>query len=384
MGPLLRGFQQRFQIPEVFSKGHHKAVRGSLRQSLLEQAEAFVLSAQPGIGCRHLDPQMQGHKVIVKGLAHGQQSRAAAQHPGPFSLCQIHLIFDQPDHGLAGSKGVHGIHAVGGVHLRNAARLPPQGVIIGADGVEQIAPCHIVLPEHLFPPYFQRDPGRVWPAEGQPPRQKITAEGHVGLTIALDLCIGTLQQDLCIVKTPLLQIRFCPHDGFRPHAVPVGDLIIVGHTLIHLRQLPVQLTGLTVEHHQHRGRAEGPSAAVLDADCRVGHLCTGAAVQAAHGRDIIVHKKAQDQVALSQKTAFFFLGPLWMLCHRGQQKLLQLHHFGDLPPVEHTAHQYQNGKRVPLERFRRAAPQPFQQLCWVKRGQQDPGIPFDDLQVTAQ
>ena len=237
-----------------------------------------------------------------------------------------------------------------------------------------------MLPEHLFPPYFQRDPGRVGPAEGQPPRQKITAEGHVGLTVALDLCIGTLQQDLRVVEPPLLQICFCPHDGLRSHAVPVGDLIIVGHTFIHLRQLPVQLTGLTVEHHQHRGRAEGPPTAVLDADGRVGHLRTGAAVQAAHGRDIVVHEKAQDQVALSQKAAFFFLRPLRMLCHRGQQKLLQLHHFRDLPPVEHTAHQYQNGKGVPLERFHRTAPQPFQQLCRVEGRQQDPGIPFDDLQ----
>ena len=140
MGPFLRCFQQRFQIPEIFCKGDDKAVRGGLRQSLLEQAETFVLSAQPGIGCRHLDPQMQGHKVIVKGFAQGQQPRAAAQHPGPFSLCQIHLIFDQPDHGFAGSEGVYSIHAVGGVHLRDAACLPPQGVGIGADGVEQIAP----------------------------------------------------------------------------------------------------------------------------------------------------------------------------------------------------------------------------------------------------
>lgn len=55
MGPFLRCFQQRFQIPEIFCKGDDKAVRGGLRQSLLEQAETFVLSAQPGIGCRHLD-----------------------------------------------------------------------------------------------------------------------------------------------------------------------------------------------------------------------------------------------------------------------------------------------------------------------------------------
>ena len=96
--------------------------------------------------------------------------------------------------------------------------------------------------------------------------------------------------------------------------------------------------------------------------------------------DIVVHEKAQDQVALSQKAAFFFLRPLRMLCHRGQQKLLQLHHFRDLPPVEHTAHQHQNGKGVPLERFHRTAPQPFQQLCRVKGGQQDPGIPLNDLQ----
>ena len=69
-----------------------------------------------------------------------------------------------------------------------------------------------------------------------------------------------------------------------------------------------------------------------------------------------------------------------MLCHRVQQKLLQLHHFGDLPPVEHTAHQHQNGKGVLLEGLHRAVPQPFQQFRRVKSGQQDPRIPFDDLQ----
>ena len=39
--------------------------------------------------------------------------------------------------------------------------------------------------------------------QGEPPRQKITAQGHVLLPVALDLGIGTFQFDMCVRETTL-------------------------------------------------------------------------------------------------------------------------------------------------------------------------------------
>ena len=109
--------------------------------------------------------------------------------------------------------------------------------------------------------------------------------------------------DVGIRKAALHQGGLPGHDGLRPLAVALGDLIVVGHTFVHLGQLPVQGSVLAVEHHQHRGGAKGPAAAVLDADGRAGHLGAGAAVQAAHGADVVVHQKAHDKVALPQQVS---------------------------------------------------------------------------------
>ena len=84
------------------------------------------------------------------------------------------------------------------------------------------------------------------------------------------------------------------------------DLIVMRHTLVHLGKLTLQFSRCPVKHHQHRRRPECPAATILDTDCKPGHLATGAAVQAAHGPDIIVTQEAHDQVALSKQVAPFF------------------------------------------------------------------------------
>ena len=67
-----------------------------------------------------------------------------------------------------------------------------------------------------------------------------------------------------------------------------------------------------------------------------------------------------------------------MLGHGGFQQGLQLHHFGDLLPGEHPAHQHQNGQRVALQRFHRAAVQPLQQLGGAEGGKHIPRVRLDD------
>ena len=165
--------------------------------------------------------------------------------------------------------------------------------------------------------------------------------------------------------------RLRPHNRLRTLSVTVGDPVIVRHALVHLSQLAYQLPRRTVEHHQHGRRAEGPAAAVPDADGLVGHLRAGTAVQAAHGADVVVAQKAHDEVALAQQIASFLLRHLRMLPDGGKQNALQLHHFGDIPPVEHAAHEHQQRRRVPLQRGNRALRQRFQHSIGGNRGQQN-------------
>ena len=109
-------------------------------------------------------------------------------------------------------------------------------------------------------------------------------------------------------ETALHERRLRPHDGFRALSVVARDLIVMGHTLIHLGKLALQLPRRTIEHHQNGRRAESPAAAVLDTDGRAGHLAAGAAVQAAHGADVIVAEKTQNEVAFAQQVAALLLG----------------------------------------------------------------------------
>ena len=137
----------------------------------------------------------------------------------------------------------------------------------------------------------------------EPPRQKVAAECHVDLPVVLDLRIGTFQFDMRIGETALTEQGLRAHDGFRTLSVVVGDLIVMGHTLVHLGKLAFEFSRCAVEHHQNGRRAEGPAAAILDADGGAGHLRAGAAVQAAHGADIVVAEEAHDQVTFPQQVA---------------------------------------------------------------------------------
>ena len=116
----------------------------------------------------------------------------------------------------------------------------------------------------------------------------------------------------------------------------------------YLGKLAFEFSRRAVEHHQNGRRAKGPAAAGLDADGRAGHLAAGAAVQAAHGADVIVAEETHNEVALAQQVAAFFLGQLRVFFDGSQQQCLQLQHLRNLTPCEHPAHQHQNGKGTGL------------------------------------
>ena len=103
-------------------------------------------------------------------------------------------------------------------------------------------------------------------------------------------------------------------------------------------------------------------------------------MQTAHGTDVVIAEKAQNEVALSQQVAALFFGQLRMLLDGRQQQGLQLHHFRNLPPCEHAAHQHQNGEGVGLERFGGAFVQRFQYVLRLERGEQNARIAADDAQ----
>ena len=86
--------------------------------------------------------------------------------------------------------------------------------------------------------------------QGKPPCEEVTAKRHVHLPVPLDLRIGVFQLDVRVRETALHARRLRPHDGFRALSVVARDLIVMGHTLIHLGKLALQLPRRTIEHHQ--------------------------------------------------------------------------------------------------------------------------------------
>ena len=323
---------------------------------------------------------MQRDQRIVQPRARAEQPLAAGDHAGIRLLRQIDLIFDQLHHRLSGREKVERREPVLREHVRDLLRPTAQRLIVGAGGVQKLDPRGVVVPFQLLPALCEGTARLFIRTERHPPRQKIAAERHVLLSVPFDLRIGALERDLRIGEAALHKRRLRVHDPLRAASVAVRDPVVVRHAFLHLAQLLRQQARRAVEHHQNRRRAERPSALVADADGRAGHLAACAAMQAAHGADIVVAEEAHDEVALAQKIAALLLGHLRPLCDGRQQQLLQLQHFRDLPPVEHTAHQHQNGKRMRFERLLRAFGQPFQHLRRLQRCQQDPRVALDDAE----
>ena len=246
-----------------------------------------------------------------------------------------------------------------------------QRIVIGAGALQNVEPCNVVLLQQRLAPLLKGLARRERSAEREPPGEKVAAQGHVFLPVAVNLRIGALEHDLRVGKAGAHEVGLRAHDLFRALTVPVGYLVVMRHALVHLGELALEFAGRAVKHHQHRRRAERPAPAFLDADGGAGHLRAGAAVQAAHGADVVVAEKAHDEVALAEKVAALALRPVGVFGDRGEQQLLELEHLWDLPPVEHAAHEHQQGQGVGLQRLRRAAVQKVQHRLRFQGGEEN-------------
>ena len=174
--------------------------------------------------------------------------------------------------------------------------------------------------------------------KGKPCSKEITAERNIVLSVWCNGGISLLQQNLCIWKISLHKCCLCIHEQFRTLSMPLGDLVIMGHTLIHSCQFCVQSSGSAVKHHQNRRRTEGPASCFADTDGRSGHFRTGLTVQNAHTGDIVIHQKTHNKITFSGEILSLIFGQSVIFSYGICQKLLQFQHFGNLMPGKHTAH----------------------------------------------
>ena len=103
-------------------------------------------------------------------------------------------------------------------------------------------------------------------------------------------------------------------------------------------------------------------------------------MQTAHGADVVVAEEAHDQVALAQQVAPLLWGHLGLLPYGAQQKLLQFQHFGDIPPVEHAAHQHKERQRMRFQGVNGTLRNGVKYRLWVQRGKQNACVLFHNTQ----
>ena len=156
----------------------------------------------------------------------------------------------------------------------------------------------------------------------QPLCQKIAAKCNALLPVPLNLGISLFQCYMGINKISAHKVSLCAHNRF------------------------CTLSAFPVKHHKYRWGAKRPASVTSDTDGRSCHLLAGTAVKLTHSRNIIVHKKALDQVAFAQKISSLFLRQLWMFSDGCQKKFFQFQHFGNIFPVKHASHKNQNCKRI--------------------------------------
>ena len=107
-------------------------------------------------------------------------------------------------------------------------------------------------PQQRLAPLLEGLSRRERSAEREPPGEKVAAQGHVFLPVAVNLRIGALEHDLRVGKAGVHEVGLRAHDGLSALPVAVCDLIVVRHALVHLGELALEFAGRAVKHHQHR------------------------------------------------------------------------------------------------------------------------------------
>ena len=186
-------------------------------------------------------------------FAHSQLPHTAPDHFGVSTLGEVHLIFNHLHHRLARRKEMDRGKLVIGENGRNSFHLAQQGVIVGAGCAPDINPCCVVLPKQIHTTFLKGISLLYIRTQGKPPRKEVTTKRHIFLPISFNLRIYAFQFDVCIREVAPLKGGLCPHDFFCALPMVVRDFVIMGHTLVHLCKLALQLAWRTVEHHQNRG-----------------------------------------------------------------------------------------------------------------------------------
>ena len=231
---------------------------------------------------------MQRDQCIVHRFADGKLPLAAADDLRVCALGEKHLIFDHLRHGLTRRENAYRREPVRGKNLRYALCFAKQRVIVGACRVKNVEPRGVMLPQKLLAALLKGVSHFNIRAQRQPPCEKIAAERHVLLPVALYPGVCTFKLDVRVGKAPLRKGGLGAHDLFGALTVSVGYLVVMRHALVHIGKLTLHFSRCAMEHHKHRRRAEGPAAAFVYADRNARHLRAGAAVQAAHCAYVVV------------------------------------------------------------------------------------------------
>ena len=289
---------------------------------------------------------MKRYQIVVKSLTHGKNGFASSDHLRIFFLGKINLILDHFHHRSPRCQKIHRRKHVRSKESRNPLRLSGDCIVIGAGAVKNIDPGGIMPLQQFFSTFFKRISHFYVHTDRQPLCQKIAAKCNALLPISLNLGISLFQCYMGINKISAHKVSLCAHNRFCTLSVSVCNLVIMRHTLVHLFQLFVKVSAFPVKHHKYRWGAKRPASVTSDTDGRSCHLLAGTAVKLTHSRNIIVHKKALDQIAFAQKISSLFLRQLWMFSDGCQKKFFQFQHFGNIFPVKHASHKNQNCKRI--------------------------------------
>ena len=247
---------------------------------------------------------MQRHQRIVHFAANFQQRIAPLRDLFPFPLREINLVFNHPHHGLGGVQDVDAIQLMGEEGRGDALRQSQQRAGIGGRAVEGEQ-------QHRIAAVKQRTAcvggfgQRLCIFLQQCAAQKKVphALGDVGLIFLLRNIprAGAEQPRLLQIAAQIGGLGF--HNELRTCPVLLRYAVIIGHGFVHLPHFLIQRARFSVEHLQHRGGAEGEGTVGADGDGGPRHLAAGAAVQGTHTRDVVIGKKAQDEVAFAAQIA---------------------------------------------------------------------------------
>ena len=115
-------------------------------------------------------------------------------------------------------------------------------------------------------------------------------------------------QLLRLIQFSPLEVGLSAHDVLCPGAVSPGELVVPGHTLIHLIQFLFQPPALSPEHIEDRGGTERPCALHADEPGRPAQQLQRPAMPRTHILDAVVLQEGEQQFHFSPQSVLLLLG----------------------------------------------------------------------------